>query len=339
MSSLLSIVSKVQEKGQAGHWALAFFAALAAFVLFIPALGGEFVDWDDPLYVFDNEPLLQGSGLGYVWWVFSNYYAMNYHPLTMVSFYIDYKVWGLNPLGFHMTSVVVHSLNSAILYFVVYKFLTVKKNFIEVNFGDRSLYIIPFVTAVIFAIHPGHVESVAWVSGRKDLFCLFFYLASIYSYLIYIDEKSYKHFSFAVLSLVVALLFKPMAVSLPVVLILIDLYFKRYNRETIKTIVLDKVWFVVPSLAIIYLVSRAQIAGASLNPVGLVSIETRIHTALYGYGYYLKQFLFPSSFAPLHPLPLNTSLAEFKYGFSLFAFFASHFETEGNVVDYRTVGK
>ncbi|MEE8575374.1 MAG: hypothetical protein V3T30_08170, partial [Thermodesulfobacteriota bacterium] len=196
-------------------------AAVAAitFLVFVKALSGEFLNWDDPAYVtgnlfvrsFDGETLKSA---------FTSVVSSNWHPLTIISHAVDCAVWGLNPFGHHLTSVILHSINALLVFVLVVRLLGLAS--IKVNILFAAV-----LTALLFGVHPMRVESVAWVSERKDVLYGFFYLLSILSYIKFATSTSgdrFRHYAVSLLFFALSLLSKPMAVSLPIVLLLIDYY-------------------------------------------------------------------------------------------------------------------
>ena len=147
------------------------------FFCFSGALKNELTNWDDQQYIIDN-PLVKSLSGENIIEIFSNNIMGNYHPLAVLSFAIDYNLFHLNPKGFHATSILIHILN-VILIFIFFRLLT-------------GQVLVAFLTAMLFGIHPMHVESVAWVSERKDVLYTFFYLAALCTYIFFIKKQKRK---------------------------------------------------------------------------------------------------------------------------------------------------
>lgn len=187
----------------------ALLVALAALALFFPALSYEFLNWDDPGYVLNNPWIRSWSGEN-LRFVFTQPYFANFLPLHLVSYMVDYSLWALNPFGYHLQSVLLHALNSALALMVVRRL-----------FGSLP---IAFGAALFFAVHPSHVEAVAWISIRKDLLSAAFALLSVLFYLRVTPEGPFRWrpYLVSVLFFVLALLSKVSVVVLPAFLLLLD---------------------------------------------------------------------------------------------------------------------
>ena len=146
------------------HRHLTLFIIVCSVIAFIPLLKNGFVAWDDMDYVVNN-PLIQIISFTNIRYIFSNYFLGNYHPFALLSLAIDYQLFGLNPAGYHFHNFLLHLINSILIYYLFYQLFKGK--------------IIAFFVAFLFCIHPLHVESVAWISERKDLLYVFYYLLSL----------------------------------------------------------------------------------------------------------------------------------------------------------------
>jgi len=195
---------------------------LATVLTFLPSLRNAFINWDDDLYVTEN-PHIRALSLESLTRVFSNFYAANYQPVTMLSYVLDYHFAGLNPTAFHRTNLLIHLLNCMLLYGFVWLL-------------SRSVFVSLF-TALMFGIHPLHVESVAWVSARKDLVSCFFFLGALIVYVLYLKRKIHFLYFFSILFFILSLLAKAMTMILPFLLLLCD-YFE--NKKITKRDVFDK---------------------------------------------------------------------------------------------------
>ena len=169
---------------------LAATIALAAFLVYLPALQNDFVYWDDNLYIFENANI-RSLDAAFFRWAFFGFHVSNWHPLTWISHAVDYALWGLNPLGHHLTSIILHAVNTALVILLAVKLLETARERSTRNgaasfLNDRTVLIAAGVTGLLFGIHPVHVESVAWVSERKDLLCALFFLLSIMEYTKYL---------------------------------------------------------------------------------------------------------------------------------------------------------
>ena len=171
---------------------LAASISLIPFFVYLSSLHNEFImSWDDDLYVLNN-PFITSLNPAFFKWAFFDFYAANWHPLTWLSHALDYAVWGLNPLGHHLTNNILHAVNTFLVVLLVVKLLeaasTSHDSRFTIHHSPFSILHSPFTliaaatTGLLFGLHPVHVESVAWVAERKDLLCALFFLLSIMMY-------------------------------------------------------------------------------------------------------------------------------------------------------------
>ena len=312
--------------------------SVLACVVFLPALENGFVTWDDDRFVYDN-PGLTSIGAGALKWAFTSVVLSSWYPLTLLSFSLDYTLWGLNPFGYHLTNVCLHALNAFLVFFLSLKI-------IRLGYAGGGAAPIPpgpagpanwglpaaLITAVLFAVHPLRVESVAWITERKDLLYAFFYLLAVISYLRFVSGKASKgvsgqghgrsrwyYYGAALLFFLMSLLSKAMAVTLPAVLLILDLY-PLGRGSQLKRVLLEKAPFFVLSAvfsAITIVVARAE---DSLHTLEIFNVPERVLIAAKGYVFYLFKMLAPIRLAPLYPLPKGTEVftLEFVASFVLF---------------------
>ncbi|MDH4226894.1 MAG: tetratricopeptide repeat protein [Deltaproteobacteria bacterium] len=285
----------------------AFAVGLFTFMLYLKAITFDFVNWDDNFYVVRNSLLKKD------WWeftqtVFTRFYMDNWHPLTMLSYKFDYAIWGLDPMGYHLTNIMLHSLATMLVLICGYKVLGIVFSGAE-NDGRRLVGAV--FCAVLFGVHPQHVESVAWISERKDQLSAIFFVLSVIFYLEHKGAQGNRAAWFYALSLsafTLALMSKAMAVTLPVVLLILDFYplrtidtFKSLVRETVRK---------APFLALSAIMSVITVLAQStaIVPLEYKTGETRIANAIQSWVFYLKKLFYPE---PL--LPFYQQTAEFKY--------------------------
>ncbi len=190
--------------------ALSLGLSLLTLAGFLPVLRNGFVNFDDPQYVYANPWVRQGVSAAGLRWALTAQVAGNWHPLTVASHMFDVQLFGLNPAGHHLTSLLLHLAN-VLLLFAVLRRMT--------GSPWRSAAV-----AALFAIHPTHVESVAWIAERKDLLCGFFWMLTLAAYLRYASAPAAGRYLLVVAGLAASLMAKPMAVSLPAVLLLLDFW-------------------------------------------------------------------------------------------------------------------
>src|SRR5213596_3718324 len=194
-------------KRRVAVWICAVLAAIT-WLVFGQTLGHQFVTYDDPQYVYENAKVAAGVSLEGVSWAFTHTIAGNWHPLTTVSHMFDCQLYGLKPAGHHFTNVLLHTI-AVILLFLVLRQMT------------GTLWRSAFVTG-LFAIHPLHVESVAWISERKDVLSAVFFILTLGAYIRYVRKPSVTSYLLVVLLFALGLMSKPMLVTVPFVLLLLD---------------------------------------------------------------------------------------------------------------------
>jgi len=279
-------------RGTASSWSAVRWSpavvALATIFAFAPAIGNGFTKWDDPLYVTENHQIRDLSLMS-LKGTFSTFFEGNYHPLTMASLALDYHFWRLNPKGYHITNVVVHVLNTLAVFGLIF-LLT----------GSREMSII---TSVFFGIHPLHVESVAWVSARKDLLYVLFYLGACISYALWLRRGRLKAVTYggALGLFLLSLLSKGMAVTLPLALLSIDYYARR--AVSLKRMLLEKTPFFLMSLGFGLMAIAAQRAKGAIGDLVSFPFYERVLFACYGLLAYLFKALVPVKLSAFYPYP------------------------------------
>jgi tetratricopeptide (TPR) repeat protein len=330
------------------NYLIASLVGVVTFIVYLPALRNEFINWDDKAYVYEN-PFIRSLDTGLLRSAFLNFHASNWHPLTWISHAIDYSIWGLDPLGHHLTNTILHALNTFLVVVLVMKLLA-SRQADRLTGSHYSLFIAAGVTGVLFGLHPLHVESVAWVAERKDLLCAFFFLLSIMAYAKYASRASHeasgiaqgvnnntqggghrkqgavtpvpgplRPFKGSLLSalcfFILALLSKPMAVSLPFVLLILDWYpFRRIQSlKALWTASIEKLPFFALTIASSILTMRAQEAGEAITSVEVIPLTSRVIVAAKSLTVYLVKMMVPLHLVPFYPYPQNISLFSFAH--------------------------
>jgi len=246
--------------------------------------------YDDYFYITGNPAIAYGINSEGLRWAFTTFHAANWHPLTWISHMIDYRFFNLDPMGYHLVNLVLHIANT-ILLFVVLRRMT------------RATWKSGFVAA-LFAVHPLHVESVAWVSERKDVLSTFFWMLTMLCYVRYIKQRSVGRYALVAVSYALGLLAKPMLVSLPLVLLILDYW--PLDRMSMKW---KLVWEKVPLMALAgascVITVIAQRAGGAMSGLDIVPIELRIWNAGISYLAYIEKMLWPSNLSVFYPYPLH----------------------------------
>ncbi len=268
---------------------MAVILALTAMV-FYPCLNNGFVNWDDPDYVIDNQLITDLAN-----WreIITTPVSGNFHPLTMLSLAVNHAISGKSPFGYHLTNYLFHLLNTGLLFLFIWK-LTANK-------------LVPAaVVAVLFGIHPMHVESVAWVSERKDVLYTCFYLLALCAYLNYQDHGQRRWWLATLGWFVLSLLSKPAAVVLPVILLLLDYY---RGRGWDKKVLLEKIPLFLLSIVVGVITLKIQSEKGAVGDVDLFSPARKALFGCYGIMAYIGKMLVPVNLVPFYPFPtLNEPL-------------------------------
>jgi len=269
---------------------------IVTWITFKPALYCDFLEiLDDNEYILDNPHVLSGLSIKNMVWAFTAYHSANWHPLTWISHMTDITIFGLNPAGHHLTNLIFHILNALLLYKL---FLIFSKS------HYKSLLI-----AIIFAIHPLRVESVAWISERKDLLSTFFFILTLIFYHKYVKNKKLSYYFFSFFCYTLGLLSKPMLVTVPFVLFLIDLWpLKRkfsYLLTEDKNILIEKIPFFFFSFISIFITLKAQSTWGAVISFDKVPLVTRLLNIPIAYFVYLYKMLVPIHLSIYYPYNLN----------------------------------
>ena len=273
---------------------------IITFIIYIPALNAGFVNWDDPDYVGENNFLIRD--LTRLPEIFKTPVQGNYHPLTMLSLALNFAISGDHGWSYHLFNLIFHLINC----FLIYRFvLLISKN--------NSL--VALVTSLLFAIHPLHVESVAWVSERKDVLYTLFFIAGHISFIKYLDTGSKKQYWLTLLFVVLSLMSKPAAVIFPVSLFCIDLL---RNRNFSFKLITEKIPFFIPAIIMGLLTINAQ------KTVGATGEEyfglgKNILFGFYGIMMYFIKMIIPFKLSAFYPFPpLNEKLSPIYYAGPVF---------------------
>ncbi|MGP8200461.1 MAG: tetratricopeptide repeat protein [Limisphaerales bacterium] len=277
----------------AGRWeqrwrvpAVCLVLAAITFAVFGQTLGHEFVNFDDDVYVYENPVVAGGLTLKGLVWAFSCH-AANWHPLTWISHMLDCQLYGLHPAGHHLTNVLLHTA-TVIALFLVLRQMT------------GALWRSAFVAAV-FAIHPLRVESVAWVAERKDVLSGLFFMLTISAYVRYArGPLSAARYALVILLFAPGLMCKPMLVTLPLVLLLLD-YWPLQRKEPTGRLLLEKLPLLALSAASCVATLLAQREAMPLT--GAFSLPALVVTALLACKVYLCQMVYPVGLAVFYPFP------------------------------------
>ena len=267
----------------------------------------QFINYDDPVYVTDNPPVQDGLTLKGLSWAFTTLHGGNWHPLTWLSFMVDSQLFGLHPGGFFLTNLLFHIANALLLFLWLHR-------------TTRALGC-SFLVAALFALHPLHVESVAWATERKDVLSTFFWLLTMWAYVWYAERPRLGRYVLILVCFSLGLMAKPMLVTLPFVLLLLDYWpLGRLSLKgpglaaaspkpgpgvTLKRLVWEKSPLLVISALSIVVTFYAQKEGGAVLPLHTLPIPNRLANAMVAYVSYLGKMFWPAHLAVLYPLPLH----------------------------------
>ena len=288
-------------------WAMAMLLAVVTLGVYAVTVRNGFVDFDDRDYVTGNEHVRTGLSWRNVEWAFRSTESANWHPVTWISHMADCQLFGLNPAGHHGVSLLLHAINAVLLFFLLNK---------GTGFRWRS-----FCAAGLFALHPLNVETVAWISERKSLLSMLFSLLAVGCYGWYVraaetDRATRVKRYLAVLSFfALALLSKPMAVTLPLVLLMIDYWplermpvpFSGANQDQfwkrLAGLTLEKVPLFLMSAASAWVTVIAQRRGHAMSSAAMLTTRLRLENAIVSYAKYIGKMFWPSGLSYYYPHP------------------------------------
>jgi tetratricopeptide (TPR) repeat protein len=284
-----------------------FFLTVAVFVVFGRTLQYPFVNFDDGLYVYENPQVKQGLTLSGIVWMFSHEACRFYHPLTMTSLMLDSQVHGLNAGGYHLTNVLLHATNAILLFLVLRRMMGLcsDKRVKATATQAGTLWTSAFVAAV-FAVHPLHVESVAWVAERKDVLSGLFFMLTLWAYTRYVEQSKVQSpkfrgfYGLALLLFALGLMSKPMLVTVPFVLLLLDYWplerlTLNVSRKVLLSLVSEKLPFVLLSMAMC--VATIVTQQEAIKPTIALPLSVRLGHVLISYVTYVVQMIWPDKLA------------------------------------------
>ncbi len=261
----------------------------------------EFISYDTPEYVYENKYVAQGLSAEGIKWALTTTYMSNWHPLSWLSHMLDVTLFGLEPGSHHLMNVFIHLLNTFLLY-IIFLRMTGKQ-------------LQSATVAALFALHPLHVQSVVWVAERKDLLSTMFFMLTVIAYLNYLKNHSLKWYLSVILIYILGLACKPMIVTLPFVLWLLDYWpLKRYGfklntpgRKVAAYSFGDKMPLLMLSAASSVITIVAQQSGGAMASLGEIGLKARLVNAVFGYTMYLRKIIWPDNIAIVYPYPEHLS--------------------------------
>ena len=285
--------------------AVCLVLAGVTLLVYAPVLRNGFVNYDDPDYIINNAHVKAGLTWNGVAWAFQSTEANNWHPLTWISHMADCQLFGLKPAGHHLTSLLLHTANTLLLFLLLLRL-------------TGALWRSAFVAA-LFALHPLHVESVAWASERKDVLSAFFWMLTLLAYTRFVNEskvrspKSKVFYALALLAFACGLMSKPMVVTLPFVLLLLDFWPLNRMRSAergewkVGPLLLEKIPFFALTIASCVITRLVQ--SDALWSTASLPLSFRLANAVMSYVRYLGKMFWPTDLALIYPYPHYWPLA------------------------------
>ncbi len=278
---------------------LCLFLAVASLVVYLQVTNCDFVNYDDELYLTENPNIKAGLTSESIIWAFTTGYASNWHPLTWLSHMLDIDLYGLNPMGHHWTNLQIHIVNTVLL-------------FLFLRWMTGAIWKSAFVAA-LFAIHPLHVESVAWIAERKDVLCAFFWILSMLAYVGYVRHPKKRYYLLLVILFALGLMSKPMIVTLPFALLLLDFWpldrFRSINYEqkinvfrVLITLIWEKIPLFVLSAISCFITFFVQRHGGAVASIEAFPLNARVANSIVSYTSYIGKMIWPLHLAVLYPL-------------------------------------
>ena len=278
--------------------AICLFVVVAIFLVYYQIIHYDFINYDDELYVTENIDVRIGLTTEGIIWAFTTDHAANWHPLTWLSHMLDSELYGLNPMGHHWTNLQIHIANSILL-------------FLFFNWATGALWRSGLV-AFLFAVHPLHVESVAWVAERKDILCAFFWIISMWVYTGYVQHQNKKCYIVLIILFALGLMVKPMIVTLPFALLLLDLWpFSRFqsnadtnqipDKQTFLRMVLEKIPLFILSAISSLITFTVQQHGGTVASIKAIPLKARVANAFVSYLSYIGKMIWPLNLAIFYP--------------------------------------
>jgi len=270
-------------------------AALVALILFIyaPVLHYGFTSFDDPAYVSENAHVIRGLTLQGVLWAFTTGHASNWHPVTWLSHMLDIQIYGMNAGGHHLTNLLLHIANTLLLFWLLVR---------TTGAWRRSAMV-----AALFAVHPLHVESVAWIAERKDVLSTLFWMLTMHAYVGYVREPHLRRYLAVIALFALGLMSKPMLVTLPLVLLLLDVWplgrvrFEAGRRKVWLRLIREKIPLFILAAASSTVTILVQWRGGAVQSFEAASLQERLANALFSYAAYLGQMVWPLNLAAYYP--------------------------------------
>ncbi len=284
------------------------FIIVLVFLVYLQVKDFEFINFDDNEYIYENRHVQKGLTPESILWAFTSTHAANWHPLTWLSHLLDVSLFGVKAGMHHLTNVIFHLFNSILLY-LVFRMMT--------GHLWKS-----FIVAALFALHPIHVESVAWIAERKDVLSTFFWFLTMLCYLWYAKSPDFRRYLSVLLFYTLGLMSKPMLVTLPFVLLLLDYWpLKRFdnftmemegdhlkNKVYLKNLIIEKIPLFILAAGSSFITFFVQKSGKAVVAIGEHPLGDRLANAVISYASYMGKMIWPFNLAIFYPYPSSFSI-------------------------------
>ena len=280
---------------------IAVLIALACLVIYYQVAGFDFINLDDDIYVYENPAVANGLSARSIGWAFSSFHAANWHPITWISHQLDATLFGLTAAGHHLLNLAFHIANSVLLFFLL-------RNITRDIWKSA-------VIAAVFAVHPAHVESVAWIAERKDLLSTLLWLLTSIAYARFTKDTDNKRaYWIALVLFALGLMAKPMLVTLPFVLLLLDYWpLKRIDEfrwSKLRPLVQEKLPFFALSAISAIVTIFAQRSGGAVQSLETFSLQDRMTNSVVSYARYLVMMFYPADLGVWYPFDRSYSVLQ-----------------------------
>ncbi|MFP6582519.1 MAG: tetratricopeptide repeat protein [Candidatus Hydrogenedentota bacterium] len=264
--------------------------ALLNIVVYAQTATFEFVSYDDYTYILENPQMEGGLSWANIVWGLTTGYFVNWHPVTWWTYFLDCELYGLNPGGYHVTNLIIHILATIAFYFAFFRM--------------TGRQIESVMVALFFAIHPQHVQSVAWVSERKDVLSGLFMALTLLAYHRYTQDRVWRWYGFTAAMFALGLMSKPMLVTLPCVLLLLDYWplNRLHDRAQVRRAVLEKLPFFAMAIGSSIVTASLQHGGGASSALERFGYSDRLVNTILSYGAYLYRTVWPMELTFFYPL-------------------------------------
>ena len=293
------------------HITAAAVVAVVTFAAFYPSLYNSFLNYDDDsLYL--NNPNFRGLGWRQIRWMFTTFLMGHYQPLTWVTLGLDYVIWGMNPFGYHLINIALHTANAVLFYLLSVRLLRLASPSLD----ELACAVGAATAALFFSIHPMRVESVAWLTERRDVLSGFFIFLTLHAYLTAAQTESrdsrFKWLAAVLVLYVLSLLSKAVGMTLPVVFLILDFYplrrlggNKEWYGRAVRDVWVEKIPFFILGGIAALTAAIAQIDTRAMAPLMQFGIGPRAAIAAYGFIFYLWKTIVPTKLSPMYEIPAD----------------------------------